>query len=797
MSDTYYSYQDVKRKIAHRLFNMMGWTVYGYHADESDIMTDYYSPAYWGGIAEKNGYILVIDRYDSRTEPEYSTIRTKASVQADAETAAKIAKLERMTTARGASAAEEATAKAKIEALRNKASKAEGMTEEKKLVSPAHKANPPRCNWHIEKDGIIIDKGTGLLKFAGVPDISGSGYASEVEDWQKFNTLTPEEWKDQYIEYECRRWGEHERERATRAAETRYNEAKSDYALLDKFNELLARWNNLCGGMVSNGSGEDGYIFEEITVTEYKKELKPQETSGSIKDGQCFILKSNFNYGCTKGTVYRIKKSFVDTNGKQRYTSVRLGKGYKKELSGMANSANSFSVYNEDKFLSWIEKGYIAFCDLVEVSTPYEVKKVVKKAVRTEARTEETTTAAEKKTAENTQSATATDTKAAEKEETAQTAENTPNAEQTAPEKAQEAKKEESAQDQQEEKAAEMESNDLFADLARAFITGKQAPKKPHKAAETAKPEESTPPEAPQAAQEEEKPYLIGYHGQASDILTGEDINALTGFQTVHKGEKWTERTYIATPYKVPEVCLVYAISGKDIEPDKTANYAGFIANGAFYSDLDAIRAKCAVDINRAILDAINSLDAAKALFDTLPKDNYSRRGIEDYLTYSREMAARELFYKDEKPLLRLYGSGKAITAADIINYLTAPEKTVKSLANAFIDANKADIYKMWIDYAKTGEELQKILSDADNPAHALKRIQKSISGGEKTVKILLSNGKEIKADADAIKRIGYTGYISSWSIQASDRQHLTGREVKPDDIRQITHGGRILYKAS
>ena len=58
---TYYEYQDVKVLIAHRLFNMEGWKVYGYEADNSDPMTDYWDPAYWGGIAEKNGYKLVVD----------------------------------------------------------------------------------------------------------------------------------------------------------------------------------------------------------------------------------------------------------------------------------------------------------------------------------------------------------------------------------------------------------------------------------------------------------------------------------------------------------------------------------------------------------------------------------------------------------------------------------------------------------------------------------------------------------------------------------------------------------------
>ena len=50
---TYYDYREVGVMIAHKLMNMEGWKVYGYKADESDSMTDYYSPAYWNGVAEK------------------------------------------------------------------------------------------------------------------------------------------------------------------------------------------------------------------------------------------------------------------------------------------------------------------------------------------------------------------------------------------------------------------------------------------------------------------------------------------------------------------------------------------------------------------------------------------------------------------------------------------------------------------------------------------------------------------------------------------------------------------------
>ena len=60
---TYYDYREVGVMIAHKLMKMEGWKVYGYKADESDSMTDYYSPAYWNGVAEKNGYVFCFNVY--------------------------------------------------------------------------------------------------------------------------------------------------------------------------------------------------------------------------------------------------------------------------------------------------------------------------------------------------------------------------------------------------------------------------------------------------------------------------------------------------------------------------------------------------------------------------------------------------------------------------------------------------------------------------------------------------------------------------------------------------------------
>ncbi len=83
-----------------------GWNCFGYRADQSDSMTDYYSPARWDGIAEKDGYVLLVDVY--------------------------------------------------------------GTHDSGKNGNPVfHHANPKRNNWHIEKDGEIVAKGNGAFKCNG------------------------------------------------------------------------------------------------------------------------------------------------------------------------------------------------------------------------------------------------------------------------------------------------------------------------------------------------------------------------------------------------------------------------------------------------------------------------------------------------------------------------------------------------------------------------------------------------------------------------------------------------------
>ena len=286
-----------------------------------------------------------------------------------------------MTVEHGASEAEEASAKTSIARLQKKAEESQE-NRNKYIVTgiiPGHMANPPRMNWHIEKDGIYIAKGNGILKYAEV-DLYYR-YPHYEEDMQNFRTMNREEYKKKLIEKYMWKWNDTE-DQAISSAESHISNMEKDSKIMEQFEAFINKIDTTCGGLLGEG---DGTIYEKVKVTEYKTENKAvEDASGSIKDGQCFILKSNFNYGCCKGLVYRIHATEYD--GKITYHANKLNGKLTKECTGRASSNNYWFIGNGDydNLTKWIEKGSIAWCHIEEVKTPYEVEKVVKKTIKAE-----------------------------------------------------------------------------------------------------------------------------------------------------------------------------------------------------------------------------------------------------------------------------------------------------------------------------------------------------------------------------------------------------------------------------
>lgn len=369
---TYYEYQDVKVMIAHRLMGLEGWTVYGYHPDNSDAMTDYWDPASWGGVAEKNGYILCVDVYGAE-KPQEIRSYTYENFSYDKAIADKIEKLKQMTVERGASESEAESAKIMISRLQKKA---ESSQENKSKyvvegIIPGHLANPPRCNWHIEKDGLIIEKGTGILKYA------------KVSNYYKYNRSKEEitEYETDKAAYRSKKlqslMGQYREDVIDGIIERHMDEMEAKLTLIKSFENFINKLDTTCGGLL----GEAEYTYEKKIVTKYRDTVCVQDTStGEITEGQCFHVLRKFNYGINRGYVYRIhEKSCPD--GKKLYCANKLNGKLTKECTGRADSANYWYIGRDtdERFRKWIESGAISWCELKTEKVPYEVEQVVKK----------------------------------------------------------------------------------------------------------------------------------------------------------------------------------------------------------------------------------------------------------------------------------------------------------------------------------------------------------------------------------------------------------------------------------
>ncbi|MDY8021231.1 hypothetical protein [Paenibacillus polymyxa] len=151
--------RDAKVMIAKELVNH-GWKIYGWKNDESDAMIDYFSPADWDGIAEKNGYVLCIDQNNTR----YSGYEQKEYIGGNSEykTNARIQKLEAMMNDTASTENEKASCAVLIEKEREKDASIEKWRVTETFPTFSF-GNPRGTTWHIEKDGQIIAKGKGVF----------------------------------------------------------------------------------------------------------------------------------------------------------------------------------------------------------------------------------------------------------------------------------------------------------------------------------------------------------------------------------------------------------------------------------------------------------------------------------------------------------------------------------------------------------------------------------------------------------------------------------------------------------
>jgi len=165
-----------------------GWTLYGCHEDRSDPMTDYYSPASWHGVAEKDGCVVVDISAASSTLKCSGGYTTDRRVRGDDcphcggsghepdEWTFEQAKADTEGYRRWLLETDDVVMAPVIGSIVSPGDFKDGQyrcrtcsgightwrTEEITAPWPTFQANPPRRNWHVERGGRILDSGVGL-----------------------------------------------------------------------------------------------------------------------------------------------------------------------------------------------------------------------------------------------------------------------------------------------------------------------------------------------------------------------------------------------------------------------------------------------------------------------------------------------------------------------------------------------------------------------------------------------------------------------------------------------------------
>jgi len=275
----YYGDKQESLVVISGVLSHQGWKIYGFNEDQSDIMTDYYHPASWDGIAVKNGFILVVDETRSGTIGG-DFIRESY----DPKIAKRIVKLQALADNHAASKGERDNALAMIEKFDKELVK----TVTIKGSSPAinYQGNPGNSKWHIEKDGAIIAKGTGVYSFSNVDLWRENTVPYKVYEHNDYNdyywNAKKEDWEVVYA--------------------SRLERHTEDTALLNKLFNLINKWNKFALINIGEGQGEK---LVKKTVTKKTVYFIQQDANSKTQYIRVGDKWKRFG-GLEKGLIYKI-----------------------------------------------------------------------------------------------------------------------------------------------------------------------------------------------------------------------------------------------------------------------------------------------------------------------------------------------------------------------------------------------------------------------------------------------------------------------------------------------------------
>ena len=365
-----YDYHDKKEalNIICEVLAFNGWSIYGYKEDRSEAMTDYYEPASWDGIAVKNGYILVMNNsYSGGTLAGNYVLRSysRDANEIIKKLIDKNQKLLSLAENEAASEGEKTNAFAmieknnhKIQSYRNEYYLDEDSNNPYPANLPAvtYQKNPGRATWHIEKDGKIIDKGTGYFKFCDIEDMRYFIRPSKLHfkkksnnDYEITNNYTKKQWKEYYKKI-LEKQDKNEGKVDDLMNFIQLLESKVRIVLGDGENEQLVK-------VVKEV--KEIYYTSEATIekTDYITVAKGWSKVSGLSSGNIYKFEDN--------KVYKLTRKMYSNNGK--YIS-----SYKPNPNKSTKSMSLFSL--EDKLL----ENKLTYVKLVENYITYEKEEWVK-----------------------------------------------------------------------------------------------------------------------------------------------------------------------------------------------------------------------------------------------------------------------------------------------------------------------------------------------------------------------------------------------------------------------------------
>lgn len=267
-----------------------------------------------------------------------------------------------------------------------------------------------------------------------------------------------------------------------------------------------------------------------------------------------------------------------------------------------------------------------------------------------------------------------------------------------------------------------------------------------------------------------------------------DQLHILTNGGTVTEGSN----IYFTLPYH-NNAKMLYTTRLNDYTARHDA--AGILCNGEVYHITE--------DLKTSLKDAITSyvynnfsLELAKKAYQEQPEAR--RWDLHTNIDVSHQVD--QIFYNDEVPTFKLFCKYHFdFNNSTLIDFIIDQDTTVKNIATDLLKRHPEDIINSFNSFYAIKKAYDELIKDPANPRHQAKEIIKSITD-QKTVHVILHDGRDIKVEALATRGIRYNFTISNYYV--IDRhlletdQYGHSKDIKMSDIKAIKYKNKELYTA-